>query len=159
MTAVLEQSVSIAAEPPDQAEVHALIADLNAYLLSFYLPEACHHMTVAELSEPNIVFFVARERGKAVGCGALRVLSEEEGEVKRMYVAPGQQGRGLGRLILTAIEERARDMALARLLLETGDQQPAALNLYRSAGFAVRGPYLDYPDDGVSIFMEKRLSN
>nr|WP_255701379.1 GNAT family N-acetyltransferase [Afifella sp. H1R] len=116
-------------------------------------------MTVAELSEPNIVFFVARERGKAVGCGALRVLSEDEGEVKRMYVAPGQQGRGLGRLILTAIEARARDMALATLLLETGDQQPAALNLYRSAGFAVRGPYLDYPDDGVSIFMEKRLSN
>ncbi|MBZ8131874.1 GNAT family N-acetyltransferase [Afifella sp. IM 167] len=146
-------------ELPDRPEIAGLIADLNAYLLSLYRPEECHHLTIEELKRPEVVFFTARRGEEPVACGALRMIGEGLGEVKRMYVAPSEQGRGLGRKILEAIEWEARARGLAALVLETGHAQPAALGLYRSAGFSPRGPYLDYPDNGVSIFMEKRLSD
>jgi putative acetyltransferase len=44
------------------------------------------------------------------------------------------------------------------LRLETGDKQMEALSLYRSVGFAHRGPFADYPDNGSSIFMEMRIA-
>jgi putative acetyltransferase len=43
------------------------------------------------------------------------------------------------------------------MVLETGPDQPEALGLYERYGFARRGPYGDYPDDPLSVFMEKRL--
>jgi len=157
--AAAEDPAVIGMEVPDRPEVAGLIGDLNAYLLSLYKPDECHHLTIEELKQPDVVFFTARRGEAVVACRALRMIGEGLGEVKRMYVLPAEQGRGLGRRILEAIEWEARARGLAALVLETGNSQPAALGLYRSAGFETRGPYLDYPDNGVSIFMEKRLSN
>jgi putative acetyltransferase len=157
LNGVVEREAVIVAEHPDQPEIRALVANLNRHLLSLYRPEDCYHLAIDELSRPEVTFFVARQAQKAVGCGALRRLDATMGEVKRMYTAPEARGSGLGRRILQAIEAEARQFGLERLVLETGHRQPEALGLYRSEGFAARGAYLDYPDDGASIFMEKRL--
>ena len=68
------------------------------------------------------------------------------------------RGRGLGRLVLEAIEAEARRAGISELVLETGGEQPAALGLYAASGFVKCGPYLDYVDDGVSIFLKKSLN-
>jgi putative acetyltransferase len=44
------------------------------------------------------------------------------------------------------------------LRLETGPYQHEALALYTSAGYERRGPYGDYPDDPLSVFMQKRIT-
>jgi putative acetyltransferase len=150
--------VVIAVEHPDRPDVRALIEELNRYLLSLYRAEDCYHLTIEELSQPDVTFFVARTGSKAVACGALRRLGRVLGEVKRMYTVPASRGRGLGRRILQAIEAKAREDGLNSLALETGAEQPEAMALYRSAGFVERGPFHDYPDNGVSVFMEKRLA-
>jgi putative acetyltransferase len=155
-----KREYSIAAESPDTQEIRDLIAELNAQLLARYRPEECHHLTIDQLTQPDIAFFVARHDGSAVGCGALRRIREGSvsvGEVKRMYTVNSYRRHGVGRQILRAIEAQARAEKLQALLLETGIRQPEANALYRSEGFAVRGPYLDYPDNGVSVFMEKHL--
>ena len=151
------ERIVIAVEHPDKPEVRALIEELNRYLLSLYRAEDCYHLTIAELSQPDVTFFVARRGGKAIACGALRRLDAAMGEVKRMFTAPEARGAGLGRRILQSIEAKALDDGLQSLALEAGAEQPEATALYRSAGFAERGPFHDYRENGVSVFMEKRL--
>lgn len=151
--------LEIAVEKPDRPDVIVLIEDLNTYLLSLYKPDQCHHLTIRELAGDNVTFFTARIDGELVGCGALRRIDERMSEVKRMYVLPSLQGRGIGRRLLDAIEARALDQGTGTLVLETGVEQPDAVALYEKNGFTQRGAYLDYVEDGISIFMEKRIAS
>ncbi|RZT04267.1 putative acetyltransferase [Duganella sp. CF402] len=147
----------IAFETPDQPEVHALIAELDAYLLALYPPEAVYALDVQTLLQPNIRFAVARDaQGAAVGCGAI-VLSGEYGEIKRMYVRPAARGAGTARQLMGLLEETARTAGCPQLVLETGPENPEALALYARHGFERCGPYGDYPDDPLSVFMRKTL--
>ena len=61
-----------------------------------------------------------------------------------MYVAPQARGRGVGRALLGALLDAARELGFARVCLETGERMPEALALYRAAGFEpipCWGPY------------------
>ncbi|MEK0084826.1 GNAT family N-acetyltransferase [Benzoatithermus flavus] len=146
----------IAVEPPHQPEVARLIEALDDYLGSLYPAESNHLLDLDALAAPDVRFFVARIAGRAVGCAALR-LAADYGELKRMFVLPEARGRQVGRRLLARIEAELLAHGLGILRLETGGRQPEALGLYRAAGFAERGPFGDYPDDPLSIFMEKRL--
>jgi hypothetical protein len=74
---------SITLERADQADVIALIDELDAYQKPLYPAESHHGIDIGALSRPNVLFAVARdERGAAVGCGAI-VLEAGYGEVKR----------------------------------------------------------------------------
>lgn len=150
-------SFSIAVESPLQDEVRQLVAELNDVLHSLSPPEACYHLTVEQMAEPGVTVWVARENGRAIGCGALKRHNAEIGEVKRMYTRPEWQGRGVGRQILSRIVGAAEEDGLAELVLETGDQHPAAWAIYEKAGFTRCGPVLDYPDSPYSIFYQKQL--
>jgi putative acetyltransferase len=152
-------AVTVAAESPLQDEVRELIAELNATLLALTPPEFCSHLTAEQMAEPDTTVFVAREEGRAVGCGALRRHAGGIGEVKRMYTRPSHRGRGVGRSILRQIELLAAREGLIRLVLETGHRHDAAWRLYEQGGFARCGPVLDYRDTPYSVFYEKRLAN
>ena len=149
--------MSIAIESPLNNDVRELIAELNAALLALSPPEACHHLTIEQMAQPDTTVFVAREGGKAVACGALKRHADGIGEVKRMYTRPAFQGRGLGGRILAEIESLARSERLNRLVLETGDRHYAAWRVYERAGFTRCGVVLDYPDSKWSVFYEKPL--
>jgi putative acetyltransferase len=149
--------VTVATESPLQDDVCALIAALNENLLALTPPEHCFHMTAEEMARPDTTVFVARDGGNAIACGALRRHADGIGEVKRMYTVPGHQGRGIGGLIVAAVEALARREGFRRLVLETGDRHPAAWRVYERAGFTRCGPVLDYPDTTWSVFYEKEL--
>jgi len=152
-------TVTVAPETPLQDEVRAMVAALNAYLLSLTPPEFCFHMSVEEMAEAPTTVFVARdEAGRAVGMGALRREGGGVGEVKRMYTLPEVRGRRVGRAILDRIVALAEAERLTRLVLETGDRHPEAWRLYERAGFTRCGPVLDYPDSTYSVFYEKALA-
>ncbi len=150
-------ALTIAVESPLQDEVRALIAALNDYLFTLTPPEHCFHLTVEQMAAPDTTVFIARENGKAVGCGALRRHANGIGEVKRMYTVPEQQGKGIGGAILDQIVALARKEGCKRLVLETGDRHPAAWRVYERAGFTRCGPVLDYPDTTWSVFYELEL--
>ena len=144
-------------ESPDQPEVVAMIAELDAYQDGLYPPESRHALDLTSLMQPTVLFLVARDdSGTALGCGAM-VLQDDYGEIKRMYVRPGGRGRGLGSRLLAELEREAvgRGCELARL--ETGPYQPEALRLYESAGYRRRGPFGAYREDPLSVFMETGL--
>ena len=154
-------AVAIAIESPLQDEVRELVSQLNDHLIPLSPPEFQWKMTVEQMSDADTTVFVARdEAGTAVGIGALRVISTDEGEVKRMYTAPSVRGQRVGSSLLAAIEGLARDKGMSLLLLETGtgDGMIGAQRLYANSGFALRGPFLDYPESEWSLFYEKRIS-
>jgi len=60
--------------------------------------------------------------------------------------------------MLASLEAQARSKQVAILRLETGVESHAAVGLYTHAGFRQRGPFGDYREDPLSVFMEKELS-
>jgi putative acetyltransferase len=149
--------LTVQIESPRQADVGRLLEALDAYQSALYPPESNHFLDVEGLAGPDVRFFVARRDGQALGCGALRIDAAGYGELKRMFVSPEARGLKLGRLILDRIEEEARRAGLGCLRLETGIHQPAALGLYRSAGYVERDAFGEYRSDPLSVFMEKSL--
>ena len=150
--------MTIALEPPDQPDVIALIAELDAYQEALYPPESRHPLDLASLKQPNVLFAVARDiTGQAIGCGAI-VLCPEFGELKRMYVSPLGRGQGLAKKLLALLESRASGCGCKLVRLETGPYQHEALALYASAGYERRGPFGDYPNDPLSVFMQKHIA-
>jgi putative acetyltransferase len=76
-----------------------------------------------------------------------------------MHVAEAQRGRGVGSALLDHIVATARTRGYARLSLETAsfDYFTPARALYARHGFAVCGPFGDYPSDPNSVFLTLQL--
>jgi putative acetyltransferase len=150
--------MTIALESPDQPEVIALIAELDAYQDTLYPPESRHSIDLASLKQTNVLFVVARDEAtRAVGCGAV-VLTPEFGELKRMYVSPRCRGQGIARKVLLTLETESLRAGCKLLKLETGPFQPEALGLYASFGYERHGPFGKYANDPLSVFMQKRIA-
>jgi putative acetyltransferase len=149
--------MNIAFESPDQPEVIALIAELDAYQDTLYPPESRHALQLAALTQSNVRFAVARDSlGVAIGCGAV-VLDPAFGEIKRLYVSPRCRGQGVAGKLLALLESAASQAGCRLLKLETGPFQPDALALYARCGYVRRGPFGAYSDDPLSVFMQKQL--
>ncbi len=146
---------TISFETPNQPDVVALIAELDAYLYALYPADSVYALDIATLDRPDILFVVARDKaGAALGCGAM-MLAPDYGEIKRVYVRPAGRGQGVSHKLMDLLEGEAVKRGLTRFMLETGPAQPEAMALYEKRGYKVRGPYGDYPDDPYSVFMEK----
>jgi putative acetyltransferase len=149
--------ITVRREDPAQPDVRVLIAELDRYLIGLYDPDENHLLDIESLRAPEVSFYVARLDGVALACGALRVIEPGVGEVKRVYAAPRARGRGFGRRILEALEDRARELALREIKLETGDRQPEALAAFKALGFTPSGPFGGYPQGVTSLFFVKSL--
>ncbi len=109
----------------------------------------------AELSPPGGGFVVLLDDGRAIAGGGIKRLDERACEIKRMYVAPEARGRGVGRELLAALEDLARDLGYAVARLDTGAKQPRAQRMYERAGYA---PVPDYNGNPYASFWgEKAL--
>lgn len=150
-------AITITIESPLQDDVRMLVAELNDYLLKLTPPEFVFHLTVEQMAEPGVTVWVARDSGEAIGCGALKRHDTRIAEVKRMFTRESHRGQGIGRRVLGEILNAALSEGVEELVLETGDQHPAAWAIYEKAGFMRCGPVLDYPDTQYSVFYHKPL--
>ena len=114
-------------------------------------------MDADEVALGRGAFLVATRERRPVGCGAVRRIEEQTGEIKRMYVTPEERGHGVGRALLAALEAEARALGLSRLVLETGVRQQEAIALYRRAGFLDAAPFGEYVSSPLSLCMAKDL--
>ncbi|WP_235693112.1 GNAT family N-acetyltransferase [Deinococcus aquaedulcis] len=123
--------------PPTDLRVQALMNAQQRELRELYqdTDERTEPFDPLTLSGEGCVLLAAEEKGELLACGALKRWDEASAEVKRMYTVPAARGRGVGRALLDELIARGRAAGYARLVLETGDQQAAALALYERAGF------------------------
>jgi GNAT superfamily N-acetyltransferase len=142
-------------------ELHDLIGELNDALGAAYEAHQRHGLSIDQLLEPRVRFFLARLGGFAAGCGGVAVF-DDYAEVKRMYTRPAARGRGVAKALLSAIQDEARRADKSVLRLETGIYQREAIGLYERMGFQPRdpfGPYAAMPARNIetSLFFEKKL--
>jgi putative acetyltransferase len=86
---------------------------------------------------PGGTTLVARAGGRIVGTGTLAPRSNGTAEIVRMSVAADMRRRGIGRMILAQLLERARAGGFRRLILETTATWEDAVAFYRRCGFVV----------------------
>lgn len=80
-------------------------------------------------------FLVGTIDGEIVAIGALKKISKDLAEIKRMRVDPLFQGHGFGQEILTRLEARAKELSFNCLELDTGVVQEVARKFYEKNGF------------------------
>lgn len=107
--------------------------------------------------EPDGLLLLAYVGEAAAGTVAFERLSGTTCRMRRLYVDEAWRGRGLGRVLATALVDAAKDMGYTRMVLDTTPSMAAARGLYRDLGFeAVDQP--DWPSPCRDpVFMERSL--
>ena len=142
-------------------DVRALLAQHVAEMNAGSPPSACHVLAAEALDDPAIRFFTVRSpAGTLLGCGALKRLDADQGEVKSMRTADAALGRGVGAALLDHLIAAARAAGMNRLSLETGNSElfAAANRLYRRAGFTACGPFGGYRATDFTRFYSRAIA-
>ena len=113
-----------------------------------------------QFAPPGGLFLVLEVDGEPAAMGGWRRGGPREGdaELKRMFVRERHRRRGLARVVLAELERTAHEAGLRRLVLETGDKQPEAIALYRSAGYVDEPSFGFYADYDDAVHLAKVLS-
>ena len=88
-----------------------------------------------EYAPPQGELLLADEDGKAAGCVALRWLGEDICELKRLYVREAFRGCGLGRVLVQAVLQSARESGYKLVRLDSLPSMKSAQRIYESFGF------------------------
>jgi putative acetyltransferase len=135
---------------------------LKEHLASMFVhspPESVHALPIEGLRSPDITFWSVWENGELLGCGALKELDAEHGEIKSMRTASTHLRKGVASAVVRHIIAEAKRRGYRRLSLETGSMaafEPAR-QLYTACGFRYCEPFGDYANDPNSVFMTMEL--
>lgn len=135
--------------------VHALLREHLAGMAVHSPAESIHALDLSGLRQPGITFWTAWRGDVLMGCGALREIDPQHGEIKSMRTASAHLRQGVARSMLAHVLAQARQRGYRRVSLETGSGaafEPAH-RLYAAAGFVRCGPFAEYRDDPFSVFM------
>lgn len=86
----------------------------------------------------NTIFFVAEEKGTVAGYIGMYV-SIDEGEITNVAVAPHARCRGIGGMLVAAMQKEAARRELVSVVLEVRVSNESAIRLYKKNGFVNRG--------------------
>lgn len=141
------------------SEIYALLQEHLDSMKLYSPPESIHALDLDALRKPNITFWTAWENGELLGCGALKELDAQHGEIKSMRTSARHLRKGVARALLTHIIAEAERRGYRRLSLETGSHEAflPARKLYTALGFSDCGPFADYILDPYSVFMTREL--
>lgn len=107
-------------------------------------------------AEPHGGIILVKEQEEMIGCVAVRKIDNNTGELKRMYIKPGHQNRGIGKILLEKALQLARECNYSLVKLDTLNSMLPAIQLYTKAGFYETAPYYHNPHTAV-IYFEKLL--
>jgi GNAT superfamily N-acetyltransferase len=151
---VLDVRTVPADRPPATDLVEAMVVEVSEMYGRIDVPGA-PSATPADFSPPGGTFLVIYDGETPVAGGGVKRLDDGACEIKRMYVVPEARGRGLGRVLLEALEDAARSLGYAIARLDTGPQQPEAQAMYERAGYRPIGNFNNNPF--ASFWGEKAL--
>ncbi len=148
-------TVEVRVDDLSTAEVQALVAEHLAGMHGNTPPGHVNALALEGLRAADITFWSAWQGSELCGCGALRELDGETGEVKSMRTRAAYVRQGVGQAVLDEIIRTSKDRGYRRLYLETGTGEAfaAAHSLYMRNGFAWCGAFGDYKASEFNVFM------
>jgi putative acetyltransferase len=105
---------------------------------------------------PTGVILLATLENDFVGCVAVRKKENEIAELKRMYIKPAHQTKGIATLLLEKSLAIAAELGYKKIRLDTLENMTPAINLYKKSGFYEIEPYYFNPEKNA-VFFEKIL--
>ena len=140
---------------PDHADARRLVAQLDAALAAITGESGAASFDPQDCRGAGACFVLAYESdGSAVGCGAVRTLAGDIGELKRMYARPGS---GAGAHVLAALERHAAACGYRQLWLSTRRVNARAVAFYERHGYVPVAPYGRYVGRSASVCLGRRL--
>ncbi|MES3017771.1 MAG: GNAT family N-acetyltransferase [Bacteroidota bacterium] len=133
-----------------------LVKHLDADLA---IRDGSEHAFYAQFNKVDMIKHVvlAYDNDVAVGCGAIKELTPDSMEIKRMYTSLKSRGKGVASTVLGGLETWATELKYKRCLLETGKKQPEAIALYLKSGYKIVANYGQYAGVENSVCFEKEL--
>lgn len=142
-------------------DVQSIVAEHLSGMQGNSPPGHVHALAIDGLKAADTTFWSAWTDGRLCGCGALKQLTADSGEIKSMRTRAAFLRQGVGQAVLQEIMQTAQDRGYTRLYLETGTGAAfeAAHALYLRNGFAWCGAFGDYEATDFNVFMVKALSS
>ena len=134
-------TIELRAEPLDSAAGALLLTALDDDLDERYGGGTPVAAKPDEFAPPDGVFLIAYVDGAPLACAGYRRYDESIAELKRMYVRPEGRRKGLAKLLLAELEQRAAVAGYQQMWLETGVPQHEAMDLYSRSGYARIEPF------------------
>ena len=140
------------ANPDFEKLVKILDADLA-------IRDGDEHAFYAALNKTDSIkhVIISYDDEKPVGCGAIREYDSKCVEIKRMFTAEDERGKGIASQILKLLEDWAHEFGYEKCILETGMKQPEAIALYKKQDYKVVPNFGKYAGMENSICFEKLL--
>lgn len=145
-------------DPVSEAALGALAeyyAELDRRFSGGFVPDP-QQQGADTLRAPRGGFVVATSDGVPVACGGVRRFDDATGEIKRMWVAPGWRGAGLGTRLLRRLESEALGLGYTRIVLDTHGALTEAITMYGRAGYREIAPY-SHDNPYAEVYFEKSL--
>ena len=152
----MTQSISIKIVNPDDEKVLAITEELSENLYLRFGSDGKNSFQDWENENSKFVFVIAEINSEIVGCGAIRPIDQNIGEVKRMYAK--YPGKKIGQTILGFLENEAVNLGYTNLVLETRVKNESAVHFYKKQGYKVIPNYGKYIDRPEAICLEKSLN-
>ena len=154
----LTQALKYFRTTPNDPVFVALVKELDKELAVI---DGDDHPFYAQFNGIDILKYavIAYHDNEPVGCGAMKILSNDIAEIKRMYTHPAFRGKGIGAGILGALESWALEAVFNSCVLETGIRQPDAIRLYEKCGYHRIPNYGPYAGKTTSVCFKKLLSD
>jgi len=140
---------------PDHADARRVVAQLDAALAAITGESGAASFDPQDCRGAGACFVLAYDAdGSAVGCGAVRALAGDIGELKRMYARPGS---GAGAHVLAELERHAAACGYRQLWLSTRRVNARAVAFYERHGYVPVAPYGRYVGRSASVCLGRRL--
>jgi ribosomal protein S18 acetylase RimI-like enzyme len=132
-------------DPSAQRCLAAYYAELDSRFATGFDPTAGEPVVSDEMRPPSGLFLVATLDDAPVGSGVLRFHGDGSTEIKRLWVAIDVRGLGLGRRLLSELEDRAVRHGSQTVRLDTNRSLEEAIAMYRRGGYREVAAFNDNP--------------
>lgn len=152
----MNNDIKIKREDPYSSVAIQLMNELSASLELITGDSGRNSFDPQDVCIPRSIFVIAYDQnGEPAGCRAIRPISGETAELKRMYSRI--KGKGIGTYILSYLENQARNFGYSAICLETRKVNLSAVSFYKSRGYYQISNYGKYANNDAAVCFEKKL--
>jgi len=148
--------ITVEKSDPFSKESQFLVEKLSSELAAITGDSGKNNFTVDSMDQDRSLWVLARNKeGEAIGCGAIRPLTQDIAELKRMFA--DRSSPGIGNALLTFLETSAKSMGYTELWLETRHVNHRAVNFYRKNGYVSIKNYGPYKGRDEAVCFSKKI--